>query len=131
MANFQYITETATKPARTWSNVEKLKFHYFNPNGLVARKRANNARIRELVDAGVVPAGWIVAYGTFNSYREERVIELANKRRVGSIETSVAIKMLAEECEKVEAKIAEAEQAGDPWERNEHGAIVGLKETAA
>lgn len=124
MATFEHISETATQPARSWSNVQKLQFHYFNPNGLVARKRANDAKIRDLVEAGIVPSGWSMAYGAFSDHRENRLIELANSDRVGSIEANVAIRLLAEECEKVEAKIAEV---SDPWERNEHGAIVGLK----
>lgn len=114
MATFRHISETATKPARTWSNIQKLRFHYHNPNGLIARKRANDARIRELVDAGIVPSVWVDAYGTFNNYREDRVIELANRRRVGSLKAGVAIKLLAEECETVEAKIAEAE--AEQWD---------------
>lgn len=106
--SFEYITETATAPARNWTLRATLQFHYFNPNGLVARKRRNDDRIAELVDAGTVPGDWHLAYGTMNSYFADRVAELAMQRRTTRAKAHSALELLREDCEKQEAKIAEA-----------------------
>lgn len=102
-----FIFETATSVNQMKSNSEVAKFEAFNPNGLVARKEQNDAVIDKLVEAGTVPAGWVFAYGDF-SYARERVIQkLALKQRVNAIALDVARKMLKEQIEQQEAKIAE------------------------
>lgn len=108
VSRYDYITQAAKKVHSSWTNVEKLKFHYFNPRGLVAKKRANDQLISGLVDAGTVPSGWHLAYGTFSDFSEKNLIELAMQKRVSRIKAEVAIRMLAEEVLKVSLKIVEA-----------------------
>jgi len=104
---YYLITKEAKTSAVCKTNVELMKFHYFNENGLVARKRANDDRIAELVNAGIVPSGWHLAYGTFDDVRVNSVIKLAMQKRVDTIKARVAIKLLIEQCENVESKINE------------------------
>lgn len=99
----------AAAPERNWRVRDTLRFHYFSPRGLVARKNANDERIAALVDAGIVPSGWHLAYGTFSSREAEELKRVAMLRRTTRIKASVAIDMLRRHCEQQEAKISEAE----------------------
>lgn len=105
MNRFTFIVEQATNQSQARNYRELMQFHYFNKNGLVARKRANDEKITELVNAGVVPSGWHVAYGIFDDYSENLVMKLAEKRRVRRIKALVAIDMLKSQIERVNDKI--------------------------
>ena len=104
---YDFIVDTATDETQCKNNRERIRFHYFNKNGLVERKRLNDAIIRDLVDSNVVPSGWHIAYGSLCDYRVNRVIKLAVMCRVSSTDRRVAIEMLQEHCETQEAQIAE------------------------
>lgn len=108
---FDFITTTATTDGQCKTNKEAMMFHYFNANGLVARKRKNDRTISELVAAGVVKSGWHLAYGTLSSFEENAIIRLAMLKRVGGTACRVAIKMMEAHCENQEAKILEATAA--------------------
>lgn len=109
LSKYNHVTRTATEPKNSWTNLEVAQFHYFNPNGLVQAKKKLDDQITDLVDAGIVPFGWHLAYGTMASFEKDEMRELALKNRVGSISLSVAIKMATEANEKVAAKIVEAQ----------------------
>jgi hypothetical protein len=113
-ASWNYITQEATKVARSWTYGEAVRFHYFNPNGLYARKRANDKKIDNLVDREVCRSGAIMAYGGLQTFETAMLIEgLFNKKRVGRIEYLVAIEMLEDHCIKAEAFIADAEKQAE------------------
>lgn len=105
--SFNYITEKATKANSKWSNKDLVAFHYFNPNGLYAKKRKNDDRIAELVDAGVIPNGWHVAYGTFASFETNALLDLVNKPRVHSINLATTLSMLERQIETTNEKLSE------------------------
>ena len=105
--NWTFVTENATVDGQCKSNKEAMWFHYFNPNGLITRKRKNDAIISGLVDAGVVPSGWILAYGTFASYEHDAIVRLSQLKRVGRDSCYAAIRMMEDHCKDQEAKIAE------------------------
>ncbi|MGR8917996.1 MAG: hypothetical protein ACU85V_00135 [Gammaproteobacteria bacterium] len=107
-SRFTFIAEQATEVGSDWTNKEIVAFHYFNPNGLVARKRRVDDQIRDLVDAGAVPSGWHLAYGSLASYSRDRMIELWDLKRVNSIKLRTVIHMLTTDCEQAEQKVAEA-----------------------
>jgi len=111
MPTFNEIAYEATKIKSKWNNKQKAQFHYFNENGLVAQKRKLDDEIRDLVDAGKIPSGWHVAYGTFNHYRVDRVIALTQQSRVGRIDYEVATEMLQDEITKIRAKLDEVKAA--------------------
>jgi len=90
---YDYVTQTAVNTAGL-NNSEQVRFHAFNPNGLVATKREINERIADLVKAGTVPSGWHVAYGTFaDHYSDNHIYSLLKYDRVPSIQLSVWIDM--------------------------------------
>jgi len=107
---YEFVTRHATEANNNWSCANLLYFHAFNPNGLVSRKRNNDQRIADLIDSGVVPSGWHLAYGTFADTWATNLSDLAMKRRKEVSRTRVAIELLRDFCEKQEAKIAEAEK---------------------
>ena len=108
---YDFITTTAATDGQCKTNKEAMMFHYFNDNGLVARKRKNDLAISELVDAGVVNSGWHLAYGIFSNFEYKSIVRLALLKRVGGIACRVAISRMEEHCEEQEAKIIEAKAA--------------------
>jgi hypothetical protein len=92
ISSFEYISQVATEPSRSWSNAELAKFHYFNPCGLYAAKKASDVKIDELVDAGLAKSGAIIAYGGLNYFNIKLLIGLATAKRVGRIDLQVTIR---------------------------------------
>ena len=88
---YEYITQTATKVSRSWTNKQKVRFHYFNPNGLYAQKKALDDVIWSLVESGKAKSGAAIAYGSANSYRADQIRNLFNKSRVTDIEYQVLL----------------------------------------
>lgn len=84
--NFEYITRKATKPARSWSNKERVAFHYFNENGLYARKLATDKIISDLVDQGKAKSGALIAYGSLDGYVFNEISKMNLKQRVSNAE---------------------------------------------
>jgi len=109
MKTFKYITEEA-RDTVGMTNKEKAQFHYFNPNGLYQEKKKLDEKITKLVDEGKVPNGWIFAFGSMDSFQTDSLSKLAMKKRVGTIEVGVAIKMLRERNENVKKKIEESDK---------------------
>lgn len=103
------IFETATEPGRNWTNKSIALFHAFNPNGIVAQKKLRDAAISKLVDDGVVPAGWIIAYGTFNNYATNELMRVASLPAVSVKEIGVRtlISMIARNIAIADEKLAE------------------------
>lgn len=109
MKRYKYITETATN-AEGMNNRETVRFHYHNPNGLVARKCANDKKIRELIDAGKCKNGALFAHGAFSVYEVKQLIALNKYERVPRIDMLVAISMLEKAIQLQEDFIAKTEK---------------------
>lgn len=108
---YDFITKEATMDdTNSMNNRELLRFHYFNPNGLLAQKRSNDKKISALVNEGKVPSGWILAWGSMNDYSENRLYDMMDKKRVNSIKLHVALDMLKDNIKKATAKIKEVEK---------------------
>lgn len=75
---WDYITKSATRTFRSWSPKQIAQFHYFNPNGLYAAKKASDDRITEAVAAGKCLSGALLAHGSFNDYATNRLREHLN-----------------------------------------------------
>jgi hypothetical protein len=120
---YDYVTQTASQPANSWTNKDMALFHAFNPNGLVSQKRKNDELIREMVDAGEVPSGWHFAYGSLRDTYAESMRKLAMQRRVSSIKLCVTTELLQEQIQEVTLKIAETknENRRPPFDGRERG----------
>jgi hypothetical protein len=105
MSRTTFVFDIATNEDQLKNLREKASFHAFNPNGLYARKRHLDGVINRLIDAGIVPNGWALAYGVFSNYNADNVRELANKKRVSRIDFQVATKLLRDEITRIENKI--------------------------
>jgi len=86
LEKYLHISEKATAPNKHWSNIDLLKFEYFNPNGAHALKMKLNDAICDAVDANIVKCGWHVAYGFLNDYHTSMIRELAMKKRATDFE---------------------------------------------
>ena len=107
-ASWDYLTKGATKVARSWTYREMVAFHYFNPNGLISRKAANDRKIDELVEKKMTPTGAIMAYGGLAYFETQNLTNLwSQKKRVSRVEYWVSVEMLREKCERQEKFIAE------------------------
>jgi hypothetical protein len=94
--NFEYITQTATAPKTTWSGRELVRFHYFNPNGVMAAKLALDKEISKLVNDGKCNTGAIIAYGSLNYFYVDKLRDLLDMKRVNGMEAYLVIKCLEE-----------------------------------
>jgi hypothetical protein len=109
MAKFHHIAKTATAPAASWSNVQVLQFHYFNPNGLYWTKIATDARIDKLVEQDKARTGAILAYGSLNNFYMYEIVRLNRLPSIKTIELNVVLDGLRGDIAKAERFIAERE----------------------
>ncbi len=105
--SFEYISETATKTTPSWTNTQVAQFNYFNPNGLLAKWNAMCDTVTQYADAGIVPNGWILAYGSLSSFAADNVRELGMERRVNGTKLYVSMKMLQDAIDKGYEKLGE------------------------
>ena len=97
--HYEYVTRTATKVSKGWTCTDILNFHYFNPNGLHAVKKALQDRLNIAVSEGKANTGSLLAYGSLNDYVNENLRELLQKKRVNRRNLFVLLEMLQEEIE--------------------------------
>lgn len=83
MKSFDYVTKEV-ETDNGLSIKDSLRFHYFNPNGLYAKKLILDDQIAALVDSGAVPSGWHLAYGTLDYHYADRLAKLAGRRTAPS-----------------------------------------------
>lgn len=106
---YRFVTEKATETQNSWTNKEIAMFHYFNPNGLSAKKKAVDARIDTLVDEGKAKSGAIIAYGSLNYHNTDHLAAMLRYKRVKPSETYAIISGIQWDIEKAEKFIAETE----------------------
>jgi hypothetical protein len=106
---YRFVTEKATETQNSWTNKEIAMFHYFNPNGLYAQKKAVDARIDELVGEGKAKSGAIIAYGSLNYYNTDHLAAMLRYKRVKPSEMYAIISGIQWDIEKAEKFIAETE----------------------
>lgn len=104
---YEYITKTATQVRRSWTNKQKIQFHYFNPNGLYAKKAALNAVIWSLLEEGKCKSGAVIAYGSGNTFYQDQLRDLFKKSRVTDVEYSVLLSGYRFDIEQAEKFIKE------------------------
>lgn len=104
---FETITKTAKEPMASWNNSDLLRFHFFNPNGLMGQKRALDAKIDQAHSEGRCMGGAVFAYGSLNRYSFDRMLGMLELQRVSSIDLSVTLKMLKEDIKRAEEFLAE------------------------
>lgn len=107
----KYLTETATRTYASWSARQVASFHYFNPNGEYAAWKRMCNTIATFVDAGAVPSGFHLAYGSLNDRTAQEIIDIAMGVRKGKgadkIAMHVLVKMLREQTEKGYTRLGE------------------------
>lgn len=99
--------KTATEINNKWTNREVMWFHYLNPNGLYAAKKAINEKITALVDAGVCKSGAILAHGGLNTFHTDWLSKLVSKKRVKTDDMQAVIRGLRFNIQLAEEFIAE------------------------
>ena len=108
--NFEFISKIATEVGRNWSNAQVAQFHYFNPNGLYAQKKASDEAISNAVDAGQMRSGALIAYGSFNDFHSNEIARLALLKFVNNIRLQNTLRALARDIEKAKAELAQVQQ---------------------
>lgn len=100
------VTETATKPAKSWTNKEIVAFHAFNPNGLANKFLKLYDTISQYEEAGVVKGSFMLIHYSYTYY--EILMELAKKQRVSAHRRFVAIKLLNEQIDTIYNALGDA-----------------------
>jgi len=108
--DFLYIADQASAPEKGWTNAQLANFHYFNPNGLYAAKKARDEQVSKLVEEHGLPSGAILAYGGLNNYTTDRLTKLANQKRVNGITLRTILQMLQKDID-----------AADRWIEDNNG----------
>jgi hypothetical protein len=103
---FDQIRSIAALPKNA-SNRDTVLFHYFNPNGAVAAKRASDERIYEAVAAGKCKSGVIYAHGGMNRFYEDKLSELVNRQRVSNFDARYYVAEIYNEVKKADAFLAD------------------------
>lgn len=103
---FDQILNMAALP-KSASNRDTVLFHYFNPNGAYAAKKASDARITAAVEAGLCKAGAIYAYGSMNDYYERKLSELFKAKRVSSFDARYYVEEIYNQIKKADAFLAD------------------------
>ena len=107
MANrFEYITRIAKAPAASWSNKERVSFHYFNPNGLIRTKQVLDQLIDSAVEAGKCKSGAIIAYGGLNYYYPDQLRALYDLKHVSWVKYITTVQGLRRDIEKAREFLA-------------------------
>ena len=104
---FQQITETATEVGPKWTNKEVAQFHYFNPNGLYAQKKARDKMISDAVAEGKMKSGSILAYGSLNDYYTKSLAHLAMLKFVNGATLSYALRGIQRNIEAADQRLSE------------------------
>ena len=94
--DFDSVIDPSRISDRGLNSRDKLRFHYFNPNGLCAMKRHNDDRISRAHDAGLCYSGAIMAYGICDSFSYDAMSALIRKGWVSRVQVAVALDMLAD-----------------------------------
>lgn len=109
--NFEFVTSLATEEKSNWSNLNKLLFHYYNPNGLCERKRRSDELVRAAVDAGKAPPSALYSHGSLNDFAATNIRQLINKNRISNAQVYVALEMAKNAIEKAKKYLEENEVA--------------------
>ena len=104
---FQQITETATEVGPKWTNKEIAQFHYFNPNGLYAQKKARDKTISDAVASGKMKSGMILAFGSLSDYNMMKLAHLAMGRLVNTRTLQVTLQALQRDIELADRQLSE------------------------
>lgn len=106
VANYDKVTKTATSD-KGLCNRDRVRFHYFNPNGAVQKKYAMDNCLATFVDAGVINSGWHIAHGTFNDYHVKAIVAELDKRRVRSFNINYPVERILQEIDETYSKLGE------------------------
>lgn len=106
--DFDYVVKHATS-TKGLCNQQRMQFHYFNPNGLYEKVKANDAKVSKLVDEGVVRQGWLWVYGNLGfDYLYDQMGKLSRQRYPSSVEVRVWEQMVRDHIKKQEENIQAA-----------------------
>lgn len=103
----KYLAEEATCTFNSWTGGEIVMFHFLNQNGAYYKWQQMCKTIDQHIEAGHIPNGWVLAYGSLSSYSADRLVELMGQRRVGATQLQVVLQMLDKDIDKGYTKLAE------------------------
>lgn len=104
---FQQITETATEVGPKWTNKEIAQFHYFNPNGLYAQKKARDKMISNAVASGKMKSGMILAFGSLSDSNVMRLASCAMSGVVKTLTLQITLQALRRDIELADQQLSE------------------------
>ena len=104
---WDYITKQATAIKPSWSNKDRVLFHYFNPNGVACEKIKLDRQVSDLVDQGKCNTGVLFVHGSLNSHYIDELRKLIDSKRVSQFDSWYYAGQLLAENEKTRKFIAE------------------------
>ena len=99
--SYDFVNMWATEEHQVRNLRDRVRFHYFNPNGLYERKRVINDAINDAVTKGHCKSGAILAHGgRAAEFHEDEMRELVYLRRVNRIRYQVWREMYIDHIER-------------------------------
>lgn len=114
LSRYTSITSDWTDDSRCTCGRELVLFHYFNPNGLYRAHRSMSETISQYVDDGILTTGWLLAYGSLNSYGTDRLVDMHRLKRVNRISLKVVLEMIQEAVDRGYTKLGEFIMSDEP-----------------
>jgi len=108
---YQFVTERAIETRSSWTHREIALFHYFNPNGLYAKKKATDKQIDTLVEDGKAKSGAMIAYGALNHFYTDRLVNIVHRKRIERADICAVVRGLQWDIDSANKFIAETEGA--------------------
>ncbi len=96
---FDYITETAENTDGMTIR-QCAQFHYFNKKGILSEKSKYDKKISEQVSRGILNSGAILVHGSFNTYHSDKLIEVANGKKISRSGFNYILNAIREDIEK-------------------------------
>ena len=118
------------------NNGLEARHQYHSEDGCYAAKKAMDLTIDQYVDAGILPTGWILAYGGLNYYATDQLVEIATKYNghkpapVNGIHLRTIVEMVQDATDKGYIRLGEYIMGDEPLPMAP-GAIKRREEAAA
>lgn len=88
--NFDYIVEEA-QSSHGMTIQQTAQWHYWNKNGVMAAKKASDARISKAVAEGKLTSGHILTVGSMDDYYSERLMEVVRGKKTSKIQLRIIV----------------------------------------
>lgn len=105
---YNFVSNRAKTPKPSWTSIEVVRFHYYNPNGLYARKKKIDAKIIDLIDKRLIKEGAWYAHGAGNHFFPDKLSDFIRIGRVDRYYLNATMESFRQDCDRADEFIRKA-----------------------